>query len=97
MKSFFIGLVVVLSLFSLCLIVSYIIDLLKPQKNNEPTEREKNAENGDKVYYITNYQHKKKKPRIKKTPDIALKGIVLKPEQFHKIYVDDENVHSKME
>lgn len=94
MKSFLVGLLVVLSLFALCLIVAYIIDLLKPPKNKFEIEPEEVRENGDKVYYITNIQHKNRKKRVKKTPEIALKGAILRPEQFHKIYVDKNNEES---
>lgn len=86
------GLIAVLCLFAASMLISYVICLI-----NEKKAKKNATQNSDaKIYYITNFE-RKPKPRPKKStkPDIALKGTVLRPEEFHKFFIDENTRNTK--
>ena len=86
---FFIGLLVTASLFSVCLIICYIV--LNTKKSKKITS----PKNDDaKIFYITNFQKPKKKPK-KLEPDIAIKGAIISPKEFHHLYTDTDTENYK--
>ncbi len=77
---FFIGLLVIVSLFLVCMIICYIVLNTKNSKKITPSKND-----DAKIFYITNFQKPKKKPK-KLEPDIAIKGAIIHPKEFHHIY-----------
>ncbi len=87
MPNFFQGLLITLMLFAFCFSLVIIIKLCfswmkykQEQLNTPPVQKQ---DESPKVYYVKeSISQPKKKKRKRKSPDLALKGVVLTPEQF---------------
>lgn len=95
MPNFFQGLLIMAMLFSFCFSMAIVIKLavlwVEYRKNNENvTPKEENS--GAKIYYIkeTLPPKKRRKKRPRKSPNLALKGVVLHPDQFKIIEKDND-------
>ena len=100
------GLLITLAVFCFCFSFVFLLrfgrlyaNFLKKEKEgnschalrtaNENENAEKDAD--PKIYYICKKEKRKPRRKTRKKPDIALKGIVLKPEQFRRIE-DDKDI-----
>lgn len=89
MPIFFEGVLLILMIFSFCVGIAIICQFARFWYENKNKPKQIEVEK-TKIYYVKETQTKqktKKKKRYKK-PEIALKGIVLSPEQFELINVE---------
>ncbi len=100
------GILITLAVFCFCFSFVFLLRFGRLYANFLKKEKEENschavrAANGNetagkeadpKIYYICKTEKRKPRRKTRKKPDIALKGIVLKPEQFRRIE-DDKDI-----
>ena len=93
------GILITLAVFSFCFSLVFLLRFAalyaafvkkeKEEENSPSVYRTSNdgeeARSDPKIYYIRATQNKPKRKRARKKTDVALKGIILRPEQFRRI------------
>lgn len=83
-NTFIEGLLIIFMIFGFCVGIAVILKLALSLADDEKEKIEKPIE---KTYYVTEPKSNPQKPRKKRTkkPDLAFKGIILKPERYEVI------------